>query len=275
MEASNLKHVLNMKQQTRYNGRVGLYPTNRIEQFKLNWSSSWGPTPNRWYSAEDKNFRTDFGSGKKDLVSYVPSNYFTYSTTKNSLPVISIDSGSTGADFYTDATNTDIGYNTTRFVVVKPWAYWQDGINSLNFIEQTSYSTVGTPATYGASTIYIPKTGYIFGASVYSTNNNSTQNCTIVGGTYSAGEWSIVVHKGKSSLAQTSSGTINGRVMGATTSIPSTIIPTGGNGIGVSLFKNGGVDGAIAEVIIYNSILSAGDTTLVENYLKNKWAISY
>lgn len=266
-----------MKQQARYNGKVGLYPNYNIEQFKMPWSSSWGPTPNRWYSTEDKDFRTDFGSGAKNLISYTPSSYFTYSTTKNALPVISNTGVNIVSDFYTDATNTDIGFNTTRFVVVKPWSYWNNGGNAVNFIEETSYlpDPIGTPATHGASTIYIPKTGYIFGASVYSTDSNTTQNCTIVGGTYSDAEWSIVVHKGKSSLVQTSTGTINGRTMGATTSIPSTIIPTGGNGVGIHLFTNGGVDGAIAEVIIYNSILSAGNTTLVENYLKSKWAISY
>lgn len=274
MEESNLKHFL-MKQQARYNGKVGLYPTNNIEQFKLNWSSSWGPTPNRWYSAEDKDFRTDFGSGKKDLISYIPPSYFTYSTTKNNMSVISNTGVNIVSDFYTDYTNTDIGFNTTRFVVVKPWSYWNDGGNALNFIEETSYSWA--PGAGAASTIYIPKTGYIFGATVYTVDANTTQNCTIVGGTYSAGEWCVVVHKGKSSLAQTSTGTINGRTMGATTSIPSTIIPTASdnNGVGIHMFTNGGVDGAIAEVIIYNSILSAGNTTLVENYLKSKWAITY
>lgn len=31
------------------------------------------------------------------------------------------------------------------------------------------------------------------------------------------------------------------------------------------------LDGVLAEVIIYNSVLSAGDQTLVENYIKAKW----
>jgi len=254
-----------MKQQSRYNGRVGLYPTNRIEQFKVNWVTSWGPTPVHWYSSEDKNFETDFGSIKKNFESYIAPGTYTYSTTKNSLPVVSVTTGSGGFFFGTSAT-VDIGYSTTRFVVVKPWAYVAPQIN---FIEQTSYSTSGAPATYGASTIYIPTTGYIFGAAVYSTNNNTTQNCTIVGATYSPNEWSVIIHKGKSSLAQTSAGTINGRTMGATTS--STIIPTGGNGIAAYLLDSG----AVAEIIVYDSILSGANTTLVENYLKSKWGISY
>jgi hypothetical protein len=253
-----------MKQQARYNGKVGLYPNNNIEQFKMNWSSSWGPTPTHWYYAEDKDFSIDYGSIKKDFVS--SSGTYTYSTTKNNLPVVTSDGGSY-VTFETTFTPDSIGYNTTIFTVVKPASYTGTYINAL---VQAAYNPASTLNITGSTGLIIYRTGYIAGVSGYTNDYGANQTNTIVTGTYSTNEWSVVVHKGKSSLAQTSSGTINGRVMGATTSSTG-YTWTGHNGVVVEAWYGG----SVAETIIYNSILSAGNTTLVENYLKSKWAISY
>jgi|694.fasta_scaffold144363_3 hypothetical protein len=255
-----------MKQQSRYNGRVGLYPTNRIEQFKVNWSPSWGPTPIHWYSTDDKDFQTDFGSIKKDFVGYIAPGSYTYSTTKNSLSVASPNSNTT---FETSYTPDSIGYNTTSFVVIKPPAF---SAAPDNVIQIASYQPSATPLITGASSITIGKTGYIYGTSIYTTNNGSSYTNLSVAATYSTSEWYVIVYKGKSSLSQTSSGTINGRAMSATASFDVPLV-TGKNGILVKLINN--TTPYVAEVIVYDSILSGANTTLVENYLKSKWAITY
>jgi hypothetical protein len=56
-----------------------------------------------------------------------------------------------------------------------------------------------------------------------------------------------------------------------------------GGGLALGFFSVGGyrlsvssrrqLNGAIAEVIIYDSVLSAGDITLVEDYLTDKWGL--
>jgi hypothetical protein len=254
-----------MKQQARYNNRVGLYPTNRIEQYKMPWSSSWGPTPTHWYSAEDQDFPIDYGSIKKDFVSYIAPGSYTYSTTKNGLPVVT--AVAPYVSFVTTFTPDSIGYNTTIFTVVKPSSY---DSNERNILVQASYQPVATPLITGSTNLLIYQTGYIAGVSGYTTDNGITQTNTIVTGTYSTNEWSVVVHKGKSSLAQTSSGTINGRTMGATTSSTG-FSYAGANGVTTETWYGG----SVAEVIIYTSILSGANTTLVEDYLKTKWGISY
>jgi hypothetical protein len=43
--------------------------------------------------------------------------------------------------------------------------------------------------------------------------------------------------------------------------------------LGFNTSSNAQMNGDIAEVVVYNSVLSAGDTTLIETYLNDKWAI--
>ena len=268
MEESNLKHIL-MKQQARYNGKVGLYPTNNIEQFKLNWSSSWGPTPMHWHYAEDKDFTIDYGSIKRDFISYIDPSYYTYSTTKNNLPVVTALT-STPARFETTFTPDSIGYNTTTFVVVRPWNH----VSGIEIVTEASYNPSATPNITGSTTICIPKSGFIYGVSSYTSDYGTNQTNLMVAATYSSSQWYIIVHKGKSSLVQTSTGTINGKTMSATaSSLPAPIPSTGHNGLAVEIKENG--VGLLAELIVYDSILSGANTTLVENYLKSKWAITY
>lgn len=256
-----------MKQQARYNSRVGLYGGIKIEQFKQPWSSSWGPTPTHWYSTEDRDFQNDFGSIEKDFVGYIAPGSYTYSTTKNSLPVATAVNYDT--TFETSSTPDSIGYNTTSFVVIKPPSF---ATAPDNVIQIASYQPSATPLITGASSITIGKTGYIYGTSTYTSNNGSSYTNTSVAATYSTNEWYVIVYKGKSSLAQTASGTVNGRVMSATASFDVPLV-AGKNGVIVKLINN--TTPSVAEVIVYDSILSGANTTLVENYLKSKWGISY
>jgi hypothetical protein len=253
----------------RFNGRVGLYQNNNIENYYtgLTWSSSWGIEPTLWYAANDKRLHIDYSSSTSYNLSQLPFalGSVTYSVTKNGLPVASFTQSNIEAS--TLNYGSTIGASSTRIIVFKPWVFQNVQRNIVD-------NTVFNPSTgvFNQSSIDIYKTDYIYGTSLYTNDSNSTQTLAVVGGTYSNNEWCIVVHKGIATPTLSSSGTINGRTMSATSSTFVGVL--GGSGFTLGC-RNNVTDGYIAEVLVYNGILSAGNTTLAENYLKSKWGISY
>lgn len=252
----------------KYNLRVGVYNTSKIENFyrPLTWSLSYGPTPLLWYTSSDKRLYRDYSSGYNLSETGNQFNTITYSTTKNSLPVASFS----GSDVFTSASVTT-GVNTTRFVVFKPWVYLNDGIGTRNIVENIMFTST---SNWYQSSINIRKTGYIYGVSSYTGDSGSTVISNSVAGTYSNNEWCVVVHKGDAQIAQSSFGKINGRVMSATASLSTDFYQASSNLYTIAC-RNNTTNGEIAEVIFYNSLLSTPDITSVEDYLKAKWGITY
>ena len=237
------------------------------------WNSSWGPTPTHWYSADQSEFYLDYISGKNHDTANSAWSNINYSTQKNGLSVAA-NSIASLSNMESTAPGTNLGVNTTRFVVIRPSVFLGSPyVMSENNIVSTSYATSGL--VHYTSSIYIGQTGFLYGQAIYTNDNFSTWQSTAVRGTYSSSEWAVIVHKTDSNPPMSVSCTINGRSMGSTSSIPTSAQAfIGGNGVMFKILNNT-ANTLIAEILVYNSILSAGDTSSVETYLKNKWAISY
>jgi hypothetical protein len=103
------------------------------------------------------------------------------------------------------------------------------------------------------------------------------------GGSYTAGTFVYITDRQKPSDATAANRSLGQVNLGTAysnntfTNGPSSSNPTNSIVIGASINNSSVVanqlDGAIGEIIIYNSYLSNGDTTKVQSYLASKWAI--
>lgn len=230
------------------------------------WSGSWGPTPDMWYSSDDWNILNEQSGNYPDAI-FDGSGSFNYTMQKNSINVLS-----TTYPKAIISTKSSGSGTTTRFLVARiPTQSW----TTQDIWNYTYRASSGV--TYNMASITIDTSNNIYIGAHYTNNSGSTNTRITSYGTYSNNEWCIIVHKCKASLSQTNTGTINGRSMTSTTALNVGYSSLSTDGYSQNVINTSVIGGnvIIGELILYNSTLSSGNTTLVENYLKSKWGISY
>lgn len=197
--------------------------------------------------------------------------------SKNSLNVIDFD----GGDFLSSTAAASV------------WKFLSDSTQHTMFIVATSDNASLYSASFGNAngTGTIGFHGAMFRDAptqigTWVTNGAGGASAAVIdnlGGSYTAGTFVYVTHRQKPSDATAANRSLGQVNLGTAfsnntvTNAPSGSNPTNSIIIGGAL-NNSSVpanqlDGAIGEIIIYNSYLSNGDTTTVQSYLATKWAI--
>jgi hypothetical protein len=258
----------------RYNGRVGLYPTYRIEKMTGicdNMATLSVATPSIWYKAgptastNTNNYNTvtagnfewmyDFSGSGRNLTpefSYAKFKYQPPSYEKNGFYYFGVIDEDVAYMKYNGSIPADAGKGT--FICV----YRNGGTGSLIL----NLSARPTQPVFNAITSgYMCETGRttIFGDNqAYSFSNGSNNS-----------EWNIRV------VSVSSAGNPivykNNGVQGSTMSYSGTIMSSGTNEVGMRTFA--GV--SVAEYMWWRTPLNSTDCTSVETYLKQKWCIDY
>lgn len=254
-----------MKQQPRFNGRVGLYSNYKIEQFRQPWSTSWGPTPSHWYDASDGDLSID----KISDGSFSDGSSLSYSSTQNGKMVANADSNVTMV-----ATHSTGSFTTTHFIVL----YVNNQVYELRSMYDPAPSDTGPGGggnyNHGESIIKV-----IPGAAQYQsvwsytgvypldvvTSSSATQSVT--SGSYYifkniSNHSSTTSVTGWSNGATASSQTLSGGIIAEQVNKATTRLSVSTNN-------------KVAEIICYDSTLSSTDQNLVSAYLKDKWGLTY
>jgi hypothetical protein len=256
----------------RYNGRVGLYPTYRIEKMSQLCNNmvafpSVG-TPSHWYKAgltastNTNGFNTvsgtewtwwyDYSGNGKSLAPPYSYAKFDYSLSyiKNELYYFGTPDGDAS---YMSAPNTDFTATSGKGTAVMVWRTATNNTNSIYAFAKPSGSITR---------------GYIMTPS-YVTIFGDTQTYTFNNTQLSGSQWNITIVSVDS--AGNPNTYKNNGVQGATSSYTNPL----GTGIQpiISFDSYNGV--SIAEFMWFGSPLSSTQCDSVESYLKQRWCIDY
>lgn len=267
-------------QHARYNGKVGLYPGNKIEQFQLStngwpgsvihFDASLSTTSSATYgynvlsggyitrmsNLSDPTMSTDAtgsaslaGSGSsKNIYLVIPSTLYT-----------------TGRAFTSPVTYSTSSTQSTYFIVSNSYTTQQDCFSAI--IRSNGAINTSQSITDG--------TGFLF------QSNKSTSTTTGAhAGTQNTGTVYLTTAKG--STTETSNGTVV-KANGVTQSYSSGYVlgtPYTQTSLLEYYVTNSPIDTrgktmSFSELIFFDYLLSDSEFNAVETYLKNKWGISY
>jgi hypothetical protein len=237
-------------QHARYNGKVGLYPQG-IEQFTMILS----PPPNTWYDASTGNLLID-RVGNLNLTG--PTSYLKYDNKLNGLTIAS--SSSTNSTYVAGSGVTSSSYNNT--IVTVGYTTSSEGY----FIECNNKKD----GLFSENWHLINKNNFYLMTS-YSGRTASTTTLTPVNVSVKSGTWNISVSKHLVTATYSDAdfryneknetgGPFTTPYDDTTTTKKISIYP--------KLSK-------IAEVLVYDRILTDDEILSVEKYLKAKWGLSY
>ena len=241
-----------------------MLPIPFLQYSTTSTSPSYNPppvTPMFWFDPSLGDMSTERMGNLSNLKST-----FVYPSTLNGLMVAS-SSTNASANY---ATGSNGSLTTTIFMVCSgtpSFSYWYDPI--------PGDTGPGGGGSYNLGyVVFSPATSKIGNSWGYNgTYPSETFPSSVINMSAISG-WSIIYIKSVAGSTCTISGKINGVTMSATTG-GGMLIPayTSPSNIVMATHLDGGTN--YGDIIVYNSSLSAGDTTSVENYLKNKWGISY
>jgi len=252
----------------KYNGRVGVYRTNEIENFIIQWSPASGPTPTNWYDASTNNFTIDRISTSDMTFIGTQGPTLSYTTTKNGYAVATATSSIT-----LTADNISTRY-VTQFLI----SQWNSTFE-LSYTINPNSTGPGGGSNYNSGKIKLSNTGT---ASIPISQNTLCRAVFSYAGSYPTETYpnaykSTLVPSGYNLISLTADLTSGPQ---ANLWLNSATQSTGGfnDALGYGLVNDDQLRIAasnciLAELIQYDSVLSKANINLVESYLKSKWGL--